>query len=541
MPEAFTFPFFYQPHSLSEIAAKKVQQFLTTQTEFVHDFGLHGQDKSQATGKMFGVLVVQDSNGNLGFLAGFSGKLGGTNTHSYFVPPVFDMLTEESFFLREVTVLNAINSQVDAIETSDDYQQLNAQLAHLQANYQKELAAFKAILKTQKQDRKVQRLAQKASLTPQEYQEMEADLIKQSLRDKHQLNVLIQKWEQQLTEVDGKLGQLQQQLHDLKEQRKLKSAELQQQLFEQYSFLNQDKASKSLHAIFKETVFEKPPAAAGECATPKTLQYAFLKGYVPLAMAEFWWGISPKSEIRQHQQYYPACTGKCEPILKHMLSGMKVQENPFLKNLGQDKHLITVYEDAYLIVVNKPADLLSVPGINVQDSVYMRLKAKWGNIEPLIIHRLDMPTSGLLVVAKTKEVHKNIQRQFLTRGVKKRYTALLSKEIEPQDGEINLPLMLDIINRPMQKVCFEQGKKSVTQFKVVERKDGQTRIHFWPLTGRTHQLRMHAAHNLGLNAPIVGDDLYGTPAERLMLHAAYLSFQHPITLANIELEVAEDF
>jgi len=288
-------------------------------------------------------------------------------------------------------------------------------------------------------------------------------------------------------------------------------------------------------------VFGKPPAAAGECATPKLLQYAFLNGLRPVAMAEFWWGAPPKSEIRKHRQFYPACTGKCKPILEHMLEGILVDDNPLLINQGEDRKLEIVYEDDSFVVVNKPAELLSVPGIQIQDSVYTRLKAAFVNIEPLIIHRLDMATSGLLVVAKTKEAHKNIQKQFLKRTVNKRYTALLSKIINKQEGGITLPLRGDLDNRPRQLVCFEFGKKAMTKWKVIETKETTTKVHLWPLTGRTHQLRMHAAHELGLNAPIVGDDLYGTSAERLYLHAAYLEFIHPVTNEKLAFEVVEDF
>jgi tRNA pseudouridine32 synthase/23S rRNA pseudouridine746 synthase len=268
----------------------------------------------------------------------------------------------------------------------------------------------------------------------------------------------------------------------------------------------------------------KPPSAAGECAIPKLLQSAFTSGYKPIAMAEFWWGASPKSEIRKHKLFYPACTGKCKPILAHMLEGMLVDENPLLRAPEKIDKLEIVYEDESFVVVNKPAGLRSVPGVNIQDSVYTRLQHLF---EPLIIHRLDMDTSGLLVVAKTKEAHQHIQRQFLKRSVSKRYTALLSKVIEPSEGEIDLPLSADLLNRPRQLVCFKTGKKSVTKWKVIELYESMTRVDFWPLTGRTHQLRMHSAHELGLNAPIVGDDLYGTAAERMYLHAGHLEFIHP--------------
>jgi tRNA pseudouridine32 synthase/23S rRNA pseudouridine746 synthase len=224
-----------------------------------------------------------------------------------------------------------------------------------------------------------------------------------------------------------------------------------------------------------------------------------------------------------------------------MLEGIELEENPLLKNLAEGKEIEIVYEDDFLIVINKPAELLSVPGIEIQDSVYTRLQEKLNPVEPLIIHRLDMSTSGILVVAKTKKAHQFLQNQFIRKTVKKRYSALLSKRIEENEGEINLPLRGDFDDRPRQMVCFENGKKAATKWKVVERYENSTKVHFWPLTGRTHQLRMHAAHESGLNAPIVGDDLYGKPANRLHLHAAELEFVHPETKETMKFEVKEDF
>ncbi|HUP11245.1 MAG TPA: RluA family pseudouridine synthase, partial [Niastella sp.] len=370
---------------------------------------------------------------------------------------------------------------------------------------------------------------------------LEADLIKLSLHDKHQLNVLANKWEQVLENIRAGLNQFERDLETLKNERKERSAALQQQLFAQYVFLNKDGKNKSLQEIFSVTAFGKPPGGAGECATPKLLQFAFANGYKPLAMAEFWWGAAPKSEIRKHKQFYPACTGKCKPILEHMLEGIPVDESPFLRITEGSRELEIVYEDECLVVVNKPAGLLSVPGKDISESVYTQLKKILGDTEPLIVHRLDMDTSGLLVVAKTQQAHKHIQRQFMQGKVRKRYRALLSKVIDQVEGEISLPLTADLYNRPRQLVCFETGKKSVTRYKVIEKYTAMTRVDFWPLTGRTHQLRMHSAHELGLNAPIVGDDLYGTAAERMCLHAAHLEFTHPKTREKISFEAKEGF
>lgn len=541
LPERFTFPFYYEPHPLTVIAAAELQQYLDTQTDLEHNFGLREGQEGLVIGKMFGVLVVQDAEGNLGYLSAFSGKLADSNDHSRFVPPVFDMLEENSFFLKEQYILNSINDKVKEIEGDERYRSLKWDFENFSDQSAKEITALKQLLKENKKNRKRFRERRKNKVSEEEYNRFDAYLIRHSMYDQHQLNLLQRKWHQLIEETRTELEAYESTIEALKKERKEKSAALQQQLFEQYEFLNIDNKKKSLHAIFSDTVFGKPPAAAGECATPKLLQYAFLHGYKPLAMAEFWWGAPPKSEIRQHRQFYPACTGKCKPILKHMLEGIEVDENPLLHNPGEGKTLEIVYEDDSFVVVNKPAELLSVPGIQIQDSVYSRLLARFDGIEPLIIHRLDMATSGLLVVAKTKEAHKDIQKQFLKRTVIKRYTALLSKVIEREEGEIRLPLRGDLDNRPSQLVCFEFGKKAITKWKVVQRNETTTKVHFWPFTGRTHQLRMHAAHELGLNAPIVGDDLYGTGADRLHLHAAYLEFVHPVTKQKMSFEVVDEF
>ncbi|RFZ93014.1 RluA family pseudouridine synthase [Mucilaginibacter conchicola] len=540
LPTRFTFPFFYEPHPLALLASDQLRAYLQSQINLDHNFGLDRDTEGTAIGKMFGVLIIQDAEGRLGYLSAFSGKLANSNDHSHFVPPVFDMLTEDGFFLKGQYILNDINREVKEIEANKSYIDLQQELKNLTAHTEKELADFKSQLKANKLDRKKQREVQKQTQSAEAYADFEALMIKGSLHDKHQLNVLSAKHDAQLDELRNRIAVFSDRVEALKKERRELSAGLQQQLFEQYVFLNQQGQTKSLHDIFSETVLGVP-SAAGECATPKLLQYAFTHGYKPLAMAEFWWGASPKSEIRVHGQFYPACTGKCKPILKHMLQGIELDDDPLLINPGESKPLDIVYEDDYFVVVNKPHGLLSVPGINITDSVYTRLKQLFKTIEPMIIHRLDMATSGLLVVAKTKDAHKHIQQQFLKRTVTKRYTALLSNVIATEEGEINLPLRGDPDDRPRQLVCFEHGKKAITRYKVVECKEGRTKIYFWPQTGRTHQLRMHAAHPQGLNAPIVGDDLYGSPAERLYLHAAHLEFIHPVSGEKMVFEVNEGF
>lgn len=278
-------------------------------------------------------------------------------------------------------------------------------------------------------------------------------------------------------------------------------------------------------------------------------------------MAEFWWGDSPKNEIRHHGYYYPSCKGKCEPILQHMLQGLEVDENPLLNPVHEEEELEIVFEDEWLLVVNKPAGMLSVPGkTEDRDSVYHRLKKKYPEATgPMIVHRLDMATSGLLLVAKTKEVHQDLQAQFANRSIKKRYVAVLDGIVLPErtgnTGRIELPLCLNPLDRPRQMVSSEHGKEAITEYQIISESERitsasentfnesnridesersinesrkYTRIVFYPLTGRTHQLRVHAAHPEGLGCPILGDELYGKKADRLYLHAEYIEFRHPI-------------
>ncbi|MDB4297800.1 RluA family pseudouridine synthase, partial [Flavobacteriaceae bacterium] len=368
------------------------------------------------------------------------------------------------------------------------------------------------------------------------------DLAKQSVLNKFLLRELTEKWQQKVTALQTEIDLTKIQIKSLKQQRKKRSNQLQKFLFEQYQFLNKGQETKNLLDIFKDTAFETPPAGAGECAAPKLLQYAFANNLTPVCMAEFWWGDAPKSQIRKHGNYYPACQGKCKPILGHMLNQTEVDDNPLLTNPGEGKEVATVYEDECLVVVNKPAEFLSVPGKTIQDSVYLRMKLKYPNATgPLIVHRLDMSTSGLMLIAKSKEVHDNLQRQFIKRFVKKRYVALLDKELKDNSGTIDLPLRLDIDDRPRQLVCYEHGKSARTFWEKIEVVNGKTKVYFYPITGRTHQLRVHASHTTGLSAPIVGDDLYGTKSNRLHLHAESITFTHPNTKEELTITAEAPF
>ena len=329
----------------------------------------------------------------------------------------------------------------------------------------------------------------------------------------------------------------------LKEERKQRSIALQQWIFEQFRLRNARGEEQDIYSIFTQTAHRNPPAGTGECAAPKLLQYAYLNNLQPLAMAEFWWGESPKGEIRRHGHYYPACRHKCEPILNFMLQGLQVEPNPLLTSNTDATQLETVYEDDFLLVVNKPAGMLSVPGKTGQASVLTLLQERYPDATgPILVHRLDMATSGLLLAAKDKDTHALLQKQFEGRTVKKRYIALLEgiPQAEPK-GFIRLPLRPDFDNRPLQMVCYEYGKPAVTRYEIMDTENDRTRMAFYPETGRTHQLRVHAAHREGLNCPIVGDPLYGQPTDRLYLHAERLEFRHPVTGQRLQIQKEAPF
>ncbi|MEY4288662.1 MAG: hypothetical protein RLZZ30_750 [Bacteroidota bacterium] len=540
LPEKFTYPFYYQPHPIALLASKELQARLQEQ-EFQHDFGINQVERNGAIGKMFGVLVVQNEQGELGYLAAFSGKLGNSNEHDGFVPPVFDLLDPTGFFRKEEIEVNELTLQLEELLNDKQYILLQSKVAQVRMDFQQWNDAEKSELKRLKKERQQRRDASdKSNATAYEglIEQLKQESISQQIQFKHE-QIAKRK---ALSELEENLAFWEKKISDLKEQRALMSADIQARIFQAYTFLNKDNQAKSLLSIFENTPFKTPPAGAGECAAPKLLQYAFLHQLKPIAMAEFWWGISPDSEVKVHKEFYPACRGKCEPILSHMLEGIELDVNPMSINPAEGKELPIIYEDEYLLLVNKPAEFLSVPGKTIDDSVQTRIQLKYPNATgPLLVHRLDMSTSGIILIAKQKDIHESLQKQFLKRTVEKRYMALLDGYVKSSAGEISLPLRVDLEDRPRQLVCYEHGKHALTTYEVLERKNGRTRIHFYPHTGRTHQLRVHAAHSKGLNAPIIGDDLYGQKADRLHLHAEYLSFWHPITKERMEINCPAPF
>ena len=529
LPERFTYPFCYTPHPLCILAAKEVQSYLTRQTAWKDEL---------RQGKMFGVLIVQTEHGETGYLAAFSGILAGKNLHPFFVPPVYDLLQPQGFFKIEEENISSINRNIRQLENDKAYAALSAELARTIQSAENILATAKAQLKEAKTAREQRR--KEKELNAQE----EAELIRESQFQKAEYKRLERSWKARITTLQTQTEDWERRISALKSERKTRSAALQQKLFEQFGMLNYRGEVKNLCEIFGQTVLKTPPAGAGECAAPKLLQQAYLHGWKPIAMAEFWWGDSPKTEIRHHGHYYPACKGKCEPILQHMLQGLQVEENPMLKRMQvPSQNLEIVYEDPWLSVINKPAGMLSVPGKEDAVSVYSLMREQYPEADgPLTVHRLDMATSGLMLIAKTKRVHQNLQAQFKNRLVRKRYVALLEGIVPKDKGTVDLPLCLNPLDRPRQMVHTEHGKPAITDYQVLERLDGKrTRIAFYPRTGRTHQLRIHAAHPLGLHCPIIGDELYGEKADRLYLHAEYLEFTHPITGETVRITKEAEF
>lgn len=527
LPDKFTYPFHYTPHPLCITAAEEVKTYLSTQQDWQEEI---------AKGKMFGVLIVQTANQEIGYLAAFSGQLAGNNVHPFFVPPVYDLLQPDGFFKKEEQQISALNKKIEVLIANERIQQLKQDFRTMSLEAEKEIEQAKKEIKQAKLLREERRQRCTNSETLEQ-------MIRESQFMKAELKRLEKRWKEALKPLEEELRSHDADLETLKAERKQRSADLQQRLFSAFKLWNARGEEKDLWAIFATTKVQTPPAGSGECAAPKLLQYAYLHHLKPIAMAEFWWGESPKGEVRKQGLFYPSCQGKCGPILGHMLQGLRVEENPLhqvIKGLPEPE---IVYEDEWLLVVNKPAGLLSVPGkaetiSSVLDFIRTHCCTATG---PLVVHRLDMATSGLLVVAKTKAVHQNLQAQFKNRTIKKSYIALLEREISTTEGYIELPLAPDFLNRPRQIIDHLNGKPAVTHYRVLKTTEKGTRILFEPLTGRTHQLRVHAAHAEGLNAPIIGDELYGQRSDRLYLHAESLTFQHPITGESMTLTRKADF
>lgn len=528
-PEKFTYPFCYEPHPLCRLAADEVQRH-------IRESGLLPEDGVE--GKMFGVLVVEYCEGTesgkpprLGFLAAYSGLLAGRNDWQWFVPPVFDAQQPDGHFKRTETRISAINAEIESLRNSREY----AEALETMHRHDAEAAATIEFLRRTAAEKKAQRDARRAEprpITPEEATAMEHE----SQHIKAELRRVRKRMEERHTADEAPVKAVEERINTLKKQRHDMSDALQQWLFSQYRMLNARGEERDLCDIFRNTVHHTPPAGAGDCCAPKLLQYAYSHGLHPVCMAEFWWGSTPRTEIRHHLHYYPACRGKCLPILTHMMQGLDVDDNPLATDNGKQMEII--YEDEWLAVTVKPEGMLSVPGKEERSSVAELMRRHWGEEGTVLVaHRLDMDTSGLLLVARNAEIYTLLQRQFAQREVRKEYTALLDGvPRRPRHGTINLPLCPDIMDRPRQTVSHEHGKEAVTDYDIIATDGQRTLVKLTPHTGRTHQLRVHCAHNEGLDCPIHGDALYGQRAERLCLHAARITFTHPVTGKRMTFE-----
>lgn len=508
MPVLFPFPFTGDAHPLCRQAALDLVEQLKQRASLWAE---------AQEGKMMGVLVVQTAQGQRGYLAAFSGTLGGQTQQEGFVPPVYDLMAPDSYFQQEEAAISRINARVKELQRLLREREKDDTLPYLVArqrwqNYEKEVRAAKE-----------RRDECRRMLTPADGEETAA-LIRESQFMKAQLRRL--RNEAQAAEDAERQHPWRVELSQLQTERAQRSQTLQRWLHEQYRFLNAQGEQSSLLDIFHK---EKPPGGAGDCCAPKLLQYAYLHALQPLCLGEFWVGASPQGELRRAGHFYAPCRSRCYPILGHMLRGLPVAPDPALAHYEQlAQSLILVAQEADYVVVNKPAGLLSVPGGDGYPSVYSLMRERYPQATgPLIVHRLDMDTSGLMLVALTDEAYHRLQTLFLSHRVQKQYTALLQHPLPVgQEGDIRLPLAPDPTDRPRQCVSEQYGRPAHTHYRVVGNENGHARVLLSPVTGRTHQLRVHCAHPQGLNNPILGDRLYGTAADRLHLHAFHLMIEN---------------
>ena len=570
IPERMNNPLDYQPHPLCIAVCKELQTYLSERKDWREEI-----DK----GKMFGVLIVENAQpepgaSEIGYLAAYSGQIGGRSDWDDFVPAVFDYLQPDGYFKTHEAEISDINQRIKQLEGNEHIKEAKSLIQQLQEERKQTIAAYQEKMKEAKAKRDARRKT--GNLTPEE----EAEMVKESQFIKAELRRLKKSLSEKTT-LETEYEVFQADILRLKQLRKTLSDALQQWLFSQFRMQNHEGKMKDLLEIFRDAALRDypqatlatsriaalkmvPPAGSGECCEPKLLQYAYLHGYRPLQMAMFWWGESPKEEIRHHLQFYPACNGKCKPILHWMLP-----DRVFDSKIAEKQALEILYEDDQLAVIYKPSGLLSVPGKDSsQPSVYSIMRKKYpAASSPLIVHRLDMATSGLMIIAKTEFAYHRLQKEFLHHRVQKKYIAIIGckdqeacdkiwekakKEELKEEGKssistekqkISLPLMPDYLDRPRQIVNHEQGKEAITEYEVLDRIDAtHLRLALYPKTGRTHQLRVHCAHHEGLNAPILGDPLYGNEkASRLHLHAEEIIFEHPLTGKEINIKREADF
>ena len=532
VPERLNNPFRYVPHRLAELAAEQVEAAIHQHSDW---------EAALSQGKMLGVLVVRDTDSELGFLAAFSGNLPGIGVPAYFVPPVYDLLAPDGEFKVGEAEISAINARIAALQRSPMRAQAQRAVDNAEAAKRDAIAAYQQLMSEAKAQRDAMR---QSSLSP----DRERELIHESQFQKAELKRLRRHHDTIIAVKRASVDGFAQEIAALKAQRKRMSETLQERIFRLFVVNNACGERRDLMDVFADFYRSHPtlqasaipPAGAGECCAPKLLQYAFRHRFTPVCIAEFWWGASPVQEVRHHGHYYGACLGKCRPILSFMLKGMAMEEAHAPSPIATPKDII-LHQDEWIVVANKPAGMLTVPGRLTDHSLQSMLSEATG-CDLKAVHRLDMSTSGIVVLAKTPQVYVYLQKEFAERRVEKCYMAWVEGEVESNEGIIDLALRLDITDRPRQMADPEHGKRAVTRYKVVERNaSGRTLVEFHPLTGRTHQLRVHASHPLGLGCPIVGDMLYGRAASRLMLHAADITFTHPHSQARVSFRAPLPF
>jgi tRNA pseudouridine32 synthase/23S rRNA pseudouridine746 synthase len=541
--EAFPSPFDeLGPHELARQAAEVLQ------AEFRKGFIAPGiptgtLDGSEG-GKMFGVLVVRAPDGRIGFLRSFSGMLGGRWDVPGFVPPLFEREARLRVEPSGEAMVKRLISRFEEFQASAELREARSAHEAVELHHSRERLALRAKHEANRRQRHTRRaeLAASDALTEAARNEALHTLDQESRGDKAEKRRMEAAHEEELRALASRRARLERRLRALERLRRIFCRGLMKRIHDTYVIPSARGERRPLRALFESG---EPPSGAADCAGPKLLAHAFAHGLRPLAMAEFWWGTPPASGGRIAGAFYAACRDKCGPLLPFMLSGLRVAPpRAFSPPSVLANDLPIVFEDAWVVVIDKPSGLLSVPGrdTSVTDSVLARLRARYPHAAgPLLVHRLDLDTSGLLVAALDPETHADLQRQFARREIHKRYVAWVQGHVHAEHGTIDLPMRVDLHDRPRQIHDPVHGKPAVTEWRVLERRGERTRVAFFPRTGRTHQLRVHAAHPLGLGAPIVGDRLYGHEDERLFLHAESLTFTHPRTGRLVSFERPSPF
>ncbi|RKH27344.1 RluA family pseudouridine synthase [Corallococcus sp. CA041A] len=543
LPGAFPSPFdAVGPHALARRAAESLQA--TLREGFIAPGITSAVLQGPDGGKMFGVLVVRQPDGTLGVLRAFSAMLAGRWDVPGFVPPVFDREARARVEPVADATVKSLLTRAETWRTSEELRRVREEDDARQTREATEREAMRLRHDTHRRQRHERRAAIVAmsALTETERAQALHTLDQESRGDKAEKR----RWDAAQEEARRQLAparaKAERRVRALDRLRRIVSRGFMKQFHDTYAITNARGETRPLRSLYGGA---EPPSGAGDCAGAKLLAYAFAHGLQPVALAEFWWGTPPASGGRIQGAFYPACRDKCGPLLPFMQEGLEVSApRVFVPPPAPTPDLSIVFEDAWLVVIDKPCGLLSVPGrdASLLDSVLTRLRARYPNATgPLLAHRLDLDTSGLLVAALDSRTHASLQRQFLHRDVAKRYVALIDGPVHGGSGTITLPLRVDLDDRPRQIVDPIHGKPAVTDWEVLHRAVSHTRVAFHPRTGRTHQLRVHAAHPQGLGAPIMGDPLYGHAGLRLHLHAETLSFVHPATGQRVSFTRAAPF